>query len=55
MACPNADIYEITDGALRLTKLEDTNHFSINKYFFMNPQRIIHELLDEKDTEDKDE
>jgi hypothetical protein len=44
MAYPNADIYEISKGRLRLTKLEDTEHFQITKYFMMNPDKMLAEL-----------
>jgi predicted ATPase len=44
MAYPNADIYDITDGELRITKLEDTQHFFLTKYFMMNPKKMFNEL-----------
>jgi predicted ATPase len=44
MAYPNADIYDITDGELRITKLEDIQHFCLTKYFMMNPQKMLNEL-----------
>jgi predicted ATPase len=44
MAYPNADIYEIADGKLQLTSLEDTDHFNITKYFMMNPMGMLNNL-----------
>jgi predicted ATPase len=44
MAYPNADIFEITDGELRITKLEDTQHFCLTKYFMMNYKKMLNEL-----------
>jgi predicted ATPase len=44
MAYPNADIYEIVDGKLRLTEYEDTQHFQITKYFLMNRDKMLGDL-----------
>jgi predicted ATPase len=44
MAYPNADIYEIVDGSLVPTKLEDTKHFYLTKYFMMNPRKMLNDL-----------
>jgi predicted ATPase len=44
MAYPNAEIYEIVDGYLRLTKWADCEHVTITKYFMQNPDRILKEL-----------
>jgi predicted ATPase len=44
MAYPNADIYEIVNGKLQLTELEDTRHFSVTKYFMMNYRKMIKNL-----------
>jgi predicted ATPase len=41
MAYPNAEIYEINDGKLKLTAFEDTNHFSLTKYFLLNYKQMI--------------
>jgi predicted ATPase len=44
MAYPNADIYEITNGKLELTKFEDTEHFTITKFFINQYERVLKEL-----------
>ncbi|MDR2384989.1 MAG: AAA family ATPase [Tannerella sp.] len=44
MAYPNADIYEITEGKLKLTQFEDTEHFIITKYFVNQYKKLLHEL-----------
>jgi predicted ATPase len=44
MAYPNADIYKIANGKLELTKLEDTEHFVITKYFVNQRERLLKEL-----------
>jgi predicted ATPase len=44
MAYPKAEIYEIVDGELKLTFYEDTDHFSLTKYFIMNHKKMIKEL-----------
>jgi predicted ATPase len=44
MAYPKAEIYEIDDGKLKLTSFEETNHFSITKYFMLNYKQMIKNL-----------
>ena len=44
MAYPKAEIYEIDDGKLTLTSFEETNHFSITKYFMLNYKQMIKNL-----------
>lgn len=44
MAYPKAEIYEIIDGKLKLTAFEDTNHFSITKYFILNYKKMLLDL-----------
>ena len=44
MAYPNAEIYEIDDGKLKLTAYEETNHFSITKYFILNYKQMLKNL-----------
>jgi predicted ATPase len=44
MAYPKAEILEIKDGKLILTEFEDTNHYSITKYFLLNHKKMIKEL-----------
>ncbi|GHT69814.1 ABC transporter ATP-binding protein [Spirochaetia bacterium] len=50
MAYPNAEIYEIHDGELVLTAFEDTNHYSLTKYFLSNYKQMIKKLgIEEKE------
>jgi predicted ATPase len=44
MAYPNAEIYEINDDKLKLTAFEETEHFSITKYFMLNYKQMIKNL-----------
>ncbi|GHU70128.1 ABC transporter ATP-binding protein [Spirochaetia bacterium] len=44
MAYPNAEIYEIHNGELVLTAFEDTNHYSLTKYFLSNYKQMIKNL-----------
>jgi predicted ATPase len=44
MAYPKAEIYEIRNDELILTKYEDTNHYSITKYFLLNYKKMINDL-----------
>jgi predicted ATPase len=44
MAYPKAEIYEIKDGELELTAFEDTNHFSITKYFVLNYKQMLKKM-----------
>jgi predicted ATPase len=44
MDYPKAEIYEIKNYKLFLTKYEDTNHYSITKYFMLNYKKMINEL-----------
>ena len=43
-AYPKAEIYEIRDGKLILTEYEDTNHYTLTKYFMNNYKKMINEL-----------
>jgi predicted ATPase len=44
MAYPKAEIYEIKNDKLILTKYEDTRHYSITKYFMLNYKKMINDL-----------
>ena len=44
MAYPKSEIYEINNNKLKLTAFEDTNHFSITKYFMLNCEQMIKNL-----------
>ncbi|MDH8701430.1 putative ATPase [Dysgonomonadaceae bacterium PH5-43] len=41
---PNAIIYEIENGELKPTKLQDTQHYAITKYCMQNPDKMLNEL-----------
>lgn len=45
LAYPDAQIYQVTDSGLELTKYEDTEHYAITKSFLLNPERILNELF----------
>jgi predicted ATPase len=44
MAYPKSEIYEINNGKLKLTSFEDTNHYSLMKYFLLNYKQMIKNL-----------
>ena len=46
MSYPNAEIYEITDDHITLTKYENTAHYQTTKQFLDNPQKMLRLLLD---------
>jgi predicted ATPase len=45
MAYPNAKIIELTEGGMRESTLEETNHYSIMKQFFEDKDRLLHHLF----------
>jgi predicted ATPase len=45
LAYPDAQIYQVTDSGLELTKYEDTEHYAITKSFLLNPERMLKELF----------
>lgn len=49
MACPNAEIYSISDDGIVPTEYEQTEHYQLTKAFLQNPQRMLRYLLDETD------
>ncbi|MCO7125844.1 AAA family ATPase [Sporolactobacillus shoreicorticis] len=46
MAFPNADIYVMSDGGIKKTRYEDTEHYIVMSHFLANPQKMLHYLLD---------
>ena len=44
MAYPNADIFEIKNGKLQKTTYEETEHYTITKYFMNYPQKMLQSL-----------
>ena len=49
MAYPGAVIYEFHDQGLRPVAYTDTEHYVVTRAFLGNPERMLRELLDEKD------
>lgn len=45
MSYPNSIIYEIKNGRLKKTKLEDTEHYQITKSFLENKNKFLDILL----------
>lgn len=44
LAYPGAEIYNITENGLVLTKYEDTEQYKLTKYFIANYSQVINEL-----------
>ncbi|WP_419955878.1 AAA family ATPase [Neobacillus niacini] len=44
---PEADIYSFDNGGIFKINYEDTDHYSITKYFLENRKRFLHELFKE--------
>ncbi|NCB52943.1 MAG: hypothetical protein EOM54_13880 [Clostridia bacterium] len=47
MAYPDADIFVLTDGDVRLTPYEETEHYILTKQFLNNPQKMLRYLLED--------
>ncbi|MDQ1001163.1 putative ATPase [Neobacillus niacini] len=47
MGYPEADIYSFDNGEISKINYEDTDHYSITKYFLENRNRFLHELFKE--------
>ena len=45
MAYPEADIFEIQKDKLVKVQYEETEHYSITKYFLDNPELMLKELF----------
>lgn len=45
LAYPEAQIYQVTNAGLELTKYEETEHYAITKSFLSNPERMLRELF----------
>ena len=48
MAYPGAKIYEINDHSMKLTALENTDHYSVTKSFLNNPNSFLRHFDAEK-------
>jgi len=44
LSLPNADIYEIKDGALNLVQYEETSYYNLTKYFILNYKEMHKKL-----------
>lgn len=47
LAYPNADIFVLNDNDIKLTKYEDTEHYTITKQFLNNPMQMLKYLFEE--------
>jgi predicted ATPase len=47
MAYPGADLYLLSDGEVKKTRYEDTEHYIVMRHFLENPQEMLHYLFDE--------
>ena len=45
LSYPDAEIYQITNGELELTKYKETDVFNLYKTYLANPERMLHTLL----------
>jgi predicted ATPase len=52
MAYPGALIYEFYDKGVRSVAYTDTEHYLVTRAFLENPERMLRELLDEKEDGD---
>ncbi len=49
MACPDAEIYSISEKGIVSTEYERTEHYQLTKTFLENPRRMLRYLLEESD------
>jgi len=49
MAYPGAKIYELSQAGISSAALEETEHFLLNRLFYENPKRMIHDLLSDEE------
>lgn len=47
IACPNADIYELTEDDIRRAAYHETENFRVMKEFVSNPERMLRLLLED--------
>jgi predicted ATPase len=47
MAYPGADLYLLSDGGVKKTRYEDTEHYIVMHHFLENPQKMLHYLFHE--------
>lgn len=47
LAFPNSDIYELTMNDIKLTEYKETEHYTLTKQFFDNPEKMLKYLFDE--------
>jgi predicted ATPase len=48
MAYPNALLLHLSEHGIKRVQYQDTEHFTLSKRFFDNPQRVVAELLREE-------
>ena len=44
MTFPGAELYELTEDAIRPVRYQDTEHFQVTKQFLNAPERMIRHL-----------
>ncbi len=50
MACPGAEIFEMSDAGICPTLYQETEHYRLTRAFLDNPQRILRDLLGEENS-----
>jgi predicted ATPase len=45
IACPNAQVYMLTEQGVELTPYQETEQFTLMKQFVGDPERMLHYLL----------
>ncbi len=46
MAFPNAEIFEFSENGIEKTNYQDTEHYTVTKSFFSNPERMLKYLFE---------
>lgn len=49
IACPDAEVYVLSEAGACLTPYEETEHFSLMKHFINNPEHVLHYLFRRED------
>ena len=47
MACPGAEILELSEGGIRNVSYRETEHYQVTRRFLENPEKMLHYLLDD--------
>ncbi len=46
MACPDAEVLELSEAGIRSVDYRETEHYQLTRRFLENPERMLHFLLD---------